>query len=131
MDTATVCDTTTCQGVTMLVIRPHPDDESSATGGMLAHYHERGVRTGVVVCTGGEEGEIRDPDLARHHGVLLQCLEPFSIVWTVRTDFGVRQHGSRTPWQRTVHPRATHSRVAVCYQSCDSFGNNTVVWGVY
>ena len=47
----------------MLVIRPHPDDESSATGGMLAHYHERGVRTGVVVCTGGEEGEIRDPDL--------------------------------------------------------------------
>ena len=63
MDTATVCDTTTCQGVTMLVIRPHPDDESSATGGMLAYYHERGVRTGVVVCTGGEEGEIRDPDL--------------------------------------------------------------------
>jgi LmbE family N-acetylglucosaminyl deacetylase len=47
----------------MLVIRPHPDDESSATGGMLAYYHERGVRTGVVVCTGGEEGEIHDPDL--------------------------------------------------------------------
>ena len=49
--------------VTMLVVRPHPDDESSGTGGMLAHYHARGVRTGVVVCTGGEEGEIRDPDL--------------------------------------------------------------------
>jgi mycothiol S-conjugate amidase len=47
----------------MLVIRPHPDDESSGTGGMLAHYHARGVRTGVVVCTGGEEGEIRDPNL--------------------------------------------------------------------
>jgi mycothiol S-conjugate amidase len=53
--------------VTMLVVRPHPDDESSGTGGMLAHYHARGVRTGVVVCTGGEEGEIRDPDLDPVH----------------------------------------------------------------
>jgi mycothiol S-conjugate amidase len=63
MDAATFCDTTTCQGVTILVVRPHPDDESSSTGGMLAYYHEQGVRTGVVVCTGGEEGEIHDPDL--------------------------------------------------------------------
>src|SRR5262249_50075143 len=46
--------------VTLLVIRPHPDDESSATGGLLAYYHARGVRTGVVICTGGEEGEIHD-----------------------------------------------------------------------
>src|SRR5712692_7855290 len=50
-------------GVTLLVVRPHPDDESSATGGMLAYYHARGVRTGVVICTGGEEGEIHDPTL--------------------------------------------------------------------
>jgi LmbE family N-acetylglucosaminyl deacetylase len=47
----------------MLVVRPHPDDESSATGSMLAYYHARAVRTGVVICTGGEEGEIHDPDL--------------------------------------------------------------------
>jgi LmbE family N-acetylglucosaminyl deacetylase len=63
MEAATISDTTTCQGVTVLVIRPHPDDESSATGGMLAYYHACRVRTGVVVCTGGEEGEIHDPDL--------------------------------------------------------------------
>jgi LmbE family N-acetylglucosaminyl deacetylase len=50
-------------GVTMLAVCPHPDDESSATGGMLAYYHARGVRTGVVICTGGEEGEIHDPTL--------------------------------------------------------------------
>lgn len=49
--------------VTLLVIRPHPDDESSATGGLLAWAAERGLRTGVVCCTGGEEGEIHDPDL--------------------------------------------------------------------
>ena len=30
---------------------------------MLAYYSARNVRTGVVICTGGEEGEIRDPDL--------------------------------------------------------------------
>jgi len=49
--------------VTLLAIRPHPDDESTSTGGMLAFYSARGVRTAVVICTGGEEGEIRDPDL--------------------------------------------------------------------
>jgi len=49
--------------VTLLVVRPHPDDESSATGGLLAYYAARGVRTGVVICTGGEEGEIHDPTL--------------------------------------------------------------------
>ena len=51
------------QGVTLLAVRPHPDDESTSTGGMLAYYNARGVRTGVVICTGGEEGEIHDPDL--------------------------------------------------------------------
>lgn len=47
----------------MLVVRPHPDDESSATGGILARYGAQGVSTGVVCCTRGEEGEIHDPDL--------------------------------------------------------------------
>ena len=51
------------QPVTVLAVRPHPDDESSSTGGMLAHYSSLRVRTGVVICTGGEEGEIHDPEL--------------------------------------------------------------------
>ncbi len=63
MDMPRLADTRGRQGVTLLVVRPHPDDESSATGSMLAYYHTRGVRTGVVICTGGEEGEIRDPSL--------------------------------------------------------------------
>ena len=54
------CDS---QSVTLLAVRPHPDDESTSTGGMLAYYSARDVRTGVVICTGGEEGEIHDPDL--------------------------------------------------------------------
>jgi LmbE family N-acetylglucosaminyl deacetylase len=63
MHTPISSDPSDTRHVTVLVIRPHPDDESSATGGMLAHYHAQGVRTGVVICTGGEEGEIHDPDL--------------------------------------------------------------------
>src|SRR5438105_1398956 len=63
METSCISDGHGQPGVTLLVIRPHPDDESSATGGMLAYYHARGVRTGVVICTGGEEGEIHDPTL--------------------------------------------------------------------
>ena len=63
MDVLTNATDEAISGVDLLVIRPHPDDESSATGGMLAHYYQRGVRTGLVTCTGGEEGQILDPDL--------------------------------------------------------------------
>jgi LmbE family N-acetylglucosaminyl deacetylase len=36
MDVPIFSDTRDHQGVMLLVIRPHPDDESIATGGMLA-----------------------------------------------------------------------------------------------
>ena len=49
--------------VAFLAVRAHPDDESSATGGLLARYAAAGHRTAVIVCTNGEEGEIHDPDL--------------------------------------------------------------------
>jgi LmbE family N-acetylglucosaminyl deacetylase len=63
MEASDVADDRGQPGVRLLVVRPHPDDESSATGGLLAYYQARGVRTGVVICTGGEEGEIHDPTL--------------------------------------------------------------------
>jgi len=63
MEASDVSDDGGQPGVGLLVIRPHPDDESSATGGLLAYYHARGVQTGVVICTGGEEGAIHDPTL--------------------------------------------------------------------
>jgi LmbE family N-acetylglucosaminyl deacetylase len=53
----------TTDSVDLLVVLPHPDDESSATGGVLAKYAAAGLRTAVIVCTGGEEGAIHDPDL--------------------------------------------------------------------
>jgi LmbE family N-acetylglucosaminyl deacetylase len=46
------------QRVDLLVVAPHPDDESVTTGALLARYAALGIRTAVVCCTGGEEGEI-------------------------------------------------------------------------
>jgi N-acetyl-1-D-myo-inositol-2-amino-2-deoxy-alpha-D-glucopyranoside deacetylase len=53
----------------LMCVHAHPDDESITTGGVLAQSAERGVRTAVVTCTGGELGEIvgegMDPDEVR------------------------------------------------------------------
>ena len=64
--------TTTAHPLTLLCVHPHPDDESIACGGVLARAADEGVRTVVVTCTGGEEGEnlagidLGDRDLADH-----------------------------------------------------------------
>lgn len=41
----------------LMCVHPHPDDESIACGGVLARAATEGVRTVVVTCTDGEEGE--------------------------------------------------------------------------
>ena len=46
-----------------MAVHAHPDDEVVFTGGTLALYASKGVRTVLVTATGGEEGEIHDPDL--------------------------------------------------------------------
>jgi mycothiol S-conjugate amidase len=45
----------------LLSIQAHPDDEASKGAGTVARYHAEGVRTVLVTCTGGEEGEILNP----------------------------------------------------------------------
>src|ERR1700691_3926512 len=47
----------------LLSVHAHPDDESSKGAGTIARYHAEGVRTVLVTCTGGEEGEILNPAL--------------------------------------------------------------------
>lgn len=49
--------------LTLMTVHAHPDDEIFSTGGSLATYADRGVRTVLVTCTGGEEGEIVDPTM--------------------------------------------------------------------
>jgi N-acetyl-1-D-myo-inositol-2-amino-2-deoxy-alpha-D-glucopyranoside deacetylase len=44
-----------------MAVHAHPDDEIFGTGGVFARAADEGLRTVLVVATGGEEGEIRDP----------------------------------------------------------------------
>jgi LmbE family N-acetylglucosaminyl deacetylase len=47
----------------LLLVHAHPDDECFATGGLIARSVAEGRRVDLVVCTGGEEGEVHDPGL--------------------------------------------------------------------
>src|SRR5580698_8220533 len=47
--------------LTLLSVHAHPDDESSKGASTVARYHGEGVRTVLVCCTGGEEGDILNP----------------------------------------------------------------------
>src|SRR5579871_3079352 len=46
-----------------MAIHAHPDDEVFSTGGVFAQYAQEGIHTVLVTCTGGEEGEIVDPEM--------------------------------------------------------------------
>jgi len=49
----------------LLAVHAHPDDEASKGAGTVAKYHTEGVRTVLVTCTGGEEGDILNPAMDR------------------------------------------------------------------
>ncbi|MGH9101448.1 MAG: mycothiol conjugate amidase Mca [Acidimicrobiales bacterium] len=49
----------------LMAVHAHPDDESSKGAGTVARYHAEGVRTVLVCCTGGEEGDILNPAMDR------------------------------------------------------------------
>ena len=60
------------EALSLVMVAPHPDDESIACGGVLALAAAEGIATAVVTCTGGEEGEnlagidLGDEDLPTH-----------------------------------------------------------------
>lgn len=47
----------------LLTVHAHPDDEASKGAPTLAMYASSGVRTVLVCCTGGEEGDLQNPAL--------------------------------------------------------------------
>jgi mycothiol S-conjugate amidase len=47
----------------LLAIHAHPDDEASKGAATVARYAAEGVRTVLVCCTGGEEGDLQNPAL--------------------------------------------------------------------
>src|SRR5438552_818134 len=46
----------------ILTVHAHPDDESSKGAATIASYAAAGVHTVLVCCTGGEAGDILNPD---------------------------------------------------------------------
>ena len=48
--------------LTILAVHAHPDDESISTGGILAKYSAQGLRTVLAYGTGGEAGDILNPE---------------------------------------------------------------------
>lgn len=51
--------------LSILTIHAHPDDESSKGPGTINLYSAQGIRTTLVCCTGGEEGDILNPAMER------------------------------------------------------------------
>jgi mycothiol S-conjugate amidase len=49
----------------LLSVHAHPDDEASKGAATVARYHDEGVRSVLVCCTGGEEGDIHNPAMER------------------------------------------------------------------
>ena len=61
--------------LSLLTVHAHPDDEASKGAPTLAMYKAQGVRTVLVCCTGGEEGDLQNPGL-REEGQPFHGLTP-------------------------------------------------------
>ncbi len=60
----------------ILSVHAHPDDEASKGAGTVARYNAEGIRTVLVCCTGGEEGDILNP--------VMDCAEVIDNLASVR-----------------------------------------------
>ncbi len=53
--------------LTLLTVHAHPDDESSKGAATVAKLRDMGIRSVLVTCTGGEEGDINNPAMDLPH----------------------------------------------------------------
>ncbi len=94
----------------LLAVFAHPDDESFACGGTLAHYAKKGFSVTLVCATRGEAGEISDASLATRENLaevrereLRNAAEALGVAELVLLDY--RDSGmAGTP--ENGHPRA-------------------------
>ena len=54
---------TTSEGLRLMAVHAHPDDESSKGAATMARYVDESAEVLVVTCTGGERGSILNPAL--------------------------------------------------------------------
>ncbi|HET9658443.1 MAG TPA: mycothiol conjugate amidase Mca [Kineosporiaceae bacterium] len=62
-------------GLRLMSVHAHPDDESSKGAATLARYVAEGVEVMVVTCTGGERGDILNPSLKADPDLLRDIAE--------------------------------------------------------
>jgi len=63
------------EGLRLMAVHAHPDDESSKGAATMARYRAEGVNVLVVSCTGGERGDILNPKLKDDPEVLRDIAE--------------------------------------------------------
>jgi mycothiol S-conjugate amidase len=63
------------ESLRIMTVHAHPDDEASKGAATLAKYAAEGVRTVLVCCTGGEEGDLQNP-LLREPGQPFHDMTP-------------------------------------------------------
>ena len=59
----------------LMAVHAHPDDESSKGAATTAYYVSQGVEVLVVTCTGGERGDILNPQLQNDPDLLRDMAE--------------------------------------------------------
>lgn len=52
------------EGIRILLVHAHPDDETINNGATMALYADKGAEVTLITCTRGEEGEVLVPGLA-------------------------------------------------------------------
>ena len=82
----------------LLLVHAHPDDECFSTGGLIARSIAEGRRVDLVVCTGGEEGEVHDPDLDPE-----QTRPRMREIRAAELDCAVAHLGGHGPGEMRVH----------------------------
>jgi LmbE family N-acetylglucosaminyl deacetylase len=101
--------------LTLMAVCPHPDDECTSAGAVLAMYAEQGVRTVVVTCTNGEMGDGpggvkpgergHDPEAVAHTR-LAELAESCRILNVTHSErLGYRDSGM-ADWDFKDHPNA-------------------------
>lgn len=74
----------------VLFLHAHPDDETLATGVLIADLIDRGIDVGVVTATRGERGEVADPALVDRADLV--TLRERELTAALRI-LGVHSHG--------------------------------------
>jgi mycothiol S-conjugate amidase len=81
------------EGLRLMAVHAHPDDESSKGAATMAKYIDEGVDVLVVTCTGGERGSILNPALQHRADIEANIAEIRRREMDhARAILGVRQH---------------------------------------